>query len=355
MRQLLRKIRRRLLPAPVRPLILMYHRIASPKVDPWGLAVRPANFEAHLGILRRRRSPMTVSELVRQLDRGALPDDAVAVTFDDGYVDNLRRAKPLLSAAGVPGTLFVTTGAIGQQAEFWWDEVARGILAREAALDCTVTIAGEPIRIAFDAIDPTSIATSGWRAWQDPATPREAAYMHVWSRLRAAPARERDAAMRMLRQALGQTTAHPDDLPMSASGVAEMAAEGLVEIGGHTVTHPVLPLLDPDERRREILDGKQACERMVHGTIAGFAYPHGAIDDDSRAAVQECGFAWACSTVSACVSRTHPDRFALPRMFVEDWDGPAFERALATAGAHAVAAEATASGRGRSSRLQVTS
>ena len=65
-----------------------------------------------------------------------------------------------------------------------------------------------------------------------------------------------------------------------------------------------------------------------NGSIAGFAYPHGALDADSRAAVQECGFAWACSTDSRPVSRQEYDPYALPRLGVVDWDGDAFERAL---------------------------
>jgi hypothetical protein len=93
----------------------------------------------------------------------------------------------------------------------------------------------------------------------------------------------------------------------------------------------------------------------VNATVAGFAYPHGEIDEDSRAAVEECGFAWACSTVSACVSRSGANRFALPRVFVEDWDGHAFERALTGASARAVAEEARPGSERSSRRLEVTS
>ena len=62
--------------------------------------------------------------------------------------------------------------------------------------------------------------------------------------------------------------------------------------------------------------------------IAGCAYPHGALDADSRAAVQECGFAWACSTASRAVSLRDYDRYALPRISVRDINGHDFERAL---------------------------
>ncbi len=315
-----------------RPLILMYHRVADPPVDPWCLAVRPDHFEEHLAVLRRSRQPLTVSEFVERLERRTLSADAVAVTFDDGYVDNLREAKPRLAAAGVPATFFVTTGTVGQRTEYWWDELARGILLRQAALDCEVVIAGEPLRLVFPQAGGTE-KRRAWRAWEPPRTEREATYLAVWRRLRIVSAGERGRVMTRLRGLLDLPPPDVNDLPMSEAEVAELAADGLVEIGGHTVTHPVLPGLGPTERRCEILEGKIACEQLVNRQIAGFAYPHGALNPDSRAAVQECGFVWACSTESCAVSRRGYDAYALPRLAVCDGDGRAFERALRGGGA----------------------
>ncbi|HET7218044.1 MAG TPA: polysaccharide deacetylase family protein [Vicinamibacterales bacterium] len=355
MRQLIGRLRRRLRPAPVRPAILMYHRVASPRVDPWGLAVSPQNFAAHLRVIRGCRTPMTMSALVERLQRRTLPDNAVAVTFDDGYVDNLRQARPLLLDAGVPATLFVTTGATGRTTEFWWDEIARGILAREAALDCAIRIAGQPCVIAFDRSDRERLDRERcWRAWQDPRTSRQKAYMDVWSRLRAASPDARDAAMLSIGEALDDAPADPDDVPMSASELAQMTAGGVVEIGAHTVSHPVLPLLDAAAKRHETGESKRACERIAGAPVAGFAYPHGAMNEDARAAVQEAGFRWACSTAHQCVPRTNPDLFALPRLFIEDWDASSFERALRHASARAAAAEESDRPRQRD-RVEVTS
>jgi len=305
----------------------MYHRIAHPSVDPWGLAVQPDHFEQHLTVLRRSRQTFSMSQFVQRLERHTLPRNAVAVTFDDGYVDNLRAAKPRLAAGDVPATLFVTTGPVGQRTEYWWDELARGILLRAAALDCEVMIGGEPCRLSFARLEEASPGCT-WRAWEEPRTGRQATYLDVWRRLRDVPASEREAVMKRLRPLLDAAPAAANDLPMTETEVAELAAGGLFEIGGHTVSHPLLPMLDPAARRREILQGKLACERLVEGSVVGFAYPHGALDADSRAAVQECGFAWACSTDSRPVSRQEYDAYALPRLGVVDCDGDAFERAL---------------------------
>ena len=121
------------------PAILMYHRIATPDVDPWGLSVSPERFAEQVQALRARRTILSMDAFVTRLRSGDLPHDAVALTFDDGYLDNLRRAKPILEAADVPATVFLTTGRIGTGKEFWWDELARMVLSRAEPLSASVT------------------------------------------------------------------------------------------------------------------------------------------------------------------------------------------------------------------------
>src|SRR5262249_43740871 len=94
------------------PAILMYHRVTEIDIDPWGLAVTPENFAGHMAYLKRCRTPFPMSEFVERHAGGALPQDAVSVTFDDGYLDNLLHAKSPLGAEDVPATLFVVTGRL---------------------------------------------------------------------------------------------------------------------------------------------------------------------------------------------------------------------------------------------------
>ena len=327
------RLRQRLRPGRTAPLILMYHRVADLRVDPWGLAVHPDRFGAHLEVLRVSRRAFAMSEFVSRAKRGTLPRNAVAITFDDGYADTLRRARPRLAAAGMPATLFLATAFVGQPFEYWWDELARGILERAQPLDERVTVAGQTYRLRLALLaDPTG-SSAAWRGWEPPRTERQELYYTLWERLRGLPAADRDITMTRLREVLRAPAPDPDGLPMSATEIGELAAGGLFEIGGHTATHPVLPTLSPAERRREILEGKFACERLTDGAVSGFAYPHGANDPDSRAAVAECGFDWACTTESRALARFEPDWYALPRVPVLNWDAPAFERALRTASA----------------------
>lgn len=97
---------------PVRPLILMYHSIGR---NPANFTVRPEEFEKQMGFLRKSgRLCLTISEFVWRLKSGDLPETAVAVTFDDGYLDNYTEALPILKKYSIPGTIFVATGYIGR-------------------------------------------------------------------------------------------------------------------------------------------------------------------------------------------------------------------------------------------------
>jgi peptidoglycan/xylan/chitin deacetylase (PgdA/CDA1 family) len=332
-RTVLHRIRRRLRPQPVRPLILMYHRVAALRVDPWQLAVRPDAFAAHLAVLRETRQPLAMSEFVGRARRGMLPANAVAITFDDGYADTLRQAQPRLAAAGVPATLFLATAFVGQGVEYWWDELARRILERNDALDDAVTIGAATCRLTLAAVDDAAGASATWRASEAPRTERERLYYALWDRLRLLPAADREAAMDALRGVLRAPASRPDDLPMTAAEVAALAGDGLFEIGGHTASHPVLPALTPAERRRDIGAGKAACERLIGRAPIGFAYPFGANDADSRAAVADCGFGWACTTEAGPVPAPVADWYALPRVAVLDWDAATFAQALEVASA----------------------
>jgi peptidoglycan/xylan/chitin deacetylase (PgdA/CDA1 family) len=310
----------------------MYHRVAAVPVDPWDLAVHPDGFAAHLAVLRASRQPLALSEFVERAQRGSLPRDAVAITFDDGYADTLRQAQPRLAAAGVPATLFLATAFVGQAVEYWWDELARSILERNDALDEAVVIGGAVCRLKLAAVADAAGDSASWHAADAPRTERERIYYALWERLRALRAPERDAAMHALRAALRAPAPRPDDLPMTAAAVKALAADPLFEIGGHTATHPVLPALTHAERRRDILEGKRACEALTGRAAIGFAYPHGANDADSRAAVAECGFRWACTTQAGSVAAPS-DWYALPRLAVLDWDAATFAQALEGASA----------------------
>lgn len=310
------------------PVILLYHRIATCQSDPWELAVTPDRFAEQLAVLRDTREILAISTFLDLLEAGHLPANAAAVTFDDGYVDNLKAAKPLLQRAGVPAAVFIATGYIGKGKEFWWDELARLMLQCDAAVDCAISIAGTYHRLELSTSLADDMPETPWKNWRHPRTEREQAYIDMWRLLKPLAGVEREKALSMLQAALASGPADPDDLPMTAEEIRELTSGGLIEIGAHSETHPILTGLPREERTREIERSRTHCEQLLGRPIEGFAYPHGAYDEKTRANVREAGFRFACSTRTRPVDVDRFDPFALPRLKVKDWDASTFERAI---------------------------
>ncbi|MGE3528748.1 MAG: polysaccharide deacetylase family protein [Methyloceanibacter sp.] len=309
-----------------RPIILAYHRIVEPDIDPWGLAVAPDRFQEQLAVLRETREPFAMSAFLDRLERGNLPANAVAVTFDDGYVDNLTAAKPRLERAGIPAAVFIATGYVGATREFWWDELARLILEFPSAIDCEVAVGGKRQRLTLRAL---AEARTPWTDWRHPRTEREQAYIEMWGHLRSLTSARRDEALAALRAVLESGPAAANDLPMRAEEIAALASGGSIEIGAHSQTHPVLTALPPEDMRREIAISKSECERLIGRPVEGFAYPHGAHDEATCASVREEGFRFACAIKNRSIDADRFDNLALPRLKVLNWTAEAFERAMA--------------------------
>jgi peptidoglycan/xylan/chitin deacetylase (PgdA/CDA1 family) len=97
--------------------ILLYHSVCpAPPPDLRRWSVTPQTFDAHLGLIRELGlAPLTVSQLVAlQVSGGEVPENTVVVTFDDGYADFAEHAVSILERHGVPATLYLTTGALGE-------------------------------------------------------------------------------------------------------------------------------------------------------------------------------------------------------------------------------------------------
>ncbi len=321
----LRSAIRRVWPPKPKPLILMYHRIADEPVDPWALAVSPAHFEEHLLVLRRTRHPLPLSEFVRALTAGTLPPNAVALTFDDGYVDNLFAGKPRLAAADVPATVFLATGYLDGSEEIWSDELARLILLGDGPQSFELPVVGELMLFELGTDPP---------ARGDGTTPVESlqrrlgALRKIREVLRVLDDEKRRPVMAQLRSIFGGQ-GHSANVAraMTSQEVKTLVADGLVTIGAHTVTHPVLPKLAAATCHREISQSKIACESLIGAPVAAFAYPYGDFDTQAREIVRASGFLFACSTQRGPVGAAS-DIFALPRIHVSNSNGDTFEQAL---------------------------
>lgn len=125
-------------------IILLYHRVAELETDPQMLAVSPENFSKHMKFLKKNYDVLRFED-----DWEKVKSPSVVVTFDDGYVDNLINAKPILEQYDVSATIFVATGNIGNNKEFWWDDVERIILLNDHLPD-TFTLCWKQKQLVFD-------------------------------------------------------------------------------------------------------------------------------------------------------------------------------------------------------------
>jgi peptidoglycan/xylan/chitin deacetylase (PgdA/CDA1 family) len=314
-------------------VILMYHRIGDPGCDPWRLAVRPERFAEHLNVLRRNARPIGLRRLAKELGEGTLKPGAVAVTFADGYANNLYEAKPLLERHEVPATVFVTSGMVGREREFWWDELEAILLApRELPQALRLEIGGQthewgPIDAARDFLKQ-SRSHQAQGGWEGQPNSRHAFYFSVWEKLKPLSPLAREKVLDDIRAWAGNFHGLRDShRPLTGDELRALDG-GAVEVGAHTVSHPSLTKHSPDVQKQEIRESKRWLEDFLRRSVRAFAYPYGDHSRATTALVAQAGFELACTTqATAVMGGNNP--YTLPRIPICDWDSTEFARCLA--------------------------
>ncbi len=298
-------------------LILGYHRVAEAGASAYGLCVSPANFAEQIEVLHRHCRPVSVLGLAEGLDDGSLPPRAVAVTFDDGYADVLDKARPWLERYGVPATVFVVTGRLGHK--FWWDELADALMGSKPPKEhLHLRVGGETVVWELD--DP-SVGQDG------PPEDRSRLASDLYRRLLPLAPEEQCRVLSQIQAWAGDSSVAPETGRSLTSAEVQQLAGDLVDIGAHTVTHPLLAAQPTALQRSEIRDSKSALEALLDRPIIGFSYPNGSTSPTTRALVREAGFSYACGS-QPDVARRSSHRYQLPRFWVPDFDGEAFGRWL---------------------------
>jgi peptidoglycan/xylan/chitin deacetylase (PgdA/CDA1 family) len=317
-------------------VILLYHRVSQLPTDPQLLCVTPGHFAEHLEILRKKYSPMGLQELSQVYRQGNLPQRAVVVTFDDGYYDNLSNAKPLLERYDIPATVFVTTGYVGRQRECWWDELERLLLQPGTLPDTlSLTLGGKHHHWKLgDASSYSEEAYECYRTWnvrKKRLSGRQDLYNALHPLIRPlADGSQREVMDVLFAWAGLKPTLRSTHRTLSTDEVLCMAKGRLIDIGAHTITHPVLSLLPPAMQQAEIQGSMTRLEETLGRPVTSFAYPYGLRSDYSAetiATVKQSGFTCASSSYEDNVWQGS-DRFQLPRRIVFDWDGEQFARKL---------------------------
>ena len=297
-----------------RGLILLYHRVAETAADPFRICVSPAQFAGEMQVLSQAFTPMSLEEMVVAAGSGTLPPRAVAVTFDDGYLDNLECALPILEQHQIPATFFVVTGNPGQQ--FWWDRLAHAVYTpNELRPRLTLTIMGNLERLQV----------------QDNPAGRRRLVLQLHRLLLPVAEAEREAVLADLHAWAGsEQCADAETRLMSDAELLTIAASGCVTIGAHTMTHPRLSTLSVEQQRDELRQSKSHLESIIQAPVTSFSYPFGMPEDftdETLRLVKQEGYQSACTNLVGVVT-AGSDHFQLPRYWIGNWSASQFRRRL---------------------------
>lgn len=313
-------------------LVLMYHRINKPFGDPWNLSVSPENFEGHLRVLQENYSVVSSAELTEQIKRKKIKKNCVAITFDDGYLDNYTNAKILLEEYNIPAAFFITDGNLRNRKPFWWDELEQ-IIVHQESLPSTFSVPINKKTIHFDLHQEAELSDELRSKHADykagnPPTLRAKLYLKLWQIFNPLPKKEQEHLLQLIRSWAGFTETVPGlDSCMSAEQLRSLADNPLFTIGGHSVTHPLLSSHPEEVQYREITENRQFLENLTEKKIEHFAYPSGNYDDITIKILKDNNFSAAFTTISKPVFKK-TGLFKINRFQVNNWSEDKFKRTL---------------------------
>lgn len=283
--------------------ILRYHAIAGVEGDRYAepsIRISPEAFERHIAYLTSSYRVLPLTDAVDCLRRKkSLPSNAVAITFDDGYADNLSAAR-VLHRYGATATFYITAGCVSGEKPFWPAEVRELVLRLQEPRIC---LTAGPVEVTMSCADGRD---------------RQAAIRQLSRLLKSHTIPVREALREELRQQVG---VGPLNSPMLTwRELAEMHRLGMT-IGAHTLTHPNLPSAGRVDACQEITGAKARLEKELGIPVTMFSYPNGGaeryITPEIRQLVRDAGYE-AATTSSNGFADASSDLFGLERVQVAE-------------------------------------
>jgi len=272
--------------------ILMYHRIlpraeaAARDVEP-GMVVTPETFARQLDWLQQGFRVLPLADVVACLESGrSLPPGAVAITFDDGWLDNHVHALPALARRGLPATIFLVTARVGSRGAFWPDEACR-------------RFARVPLAERGELARALGLALAG------------SAPVDLVAALKPLDEAERERRLEALRARTPEPPETPREL-LDWSEIDEMARAGIA-FESHGTSHAILTGLQAAAAERELRDARAALAARGHGAGGLLAYPSGGFDTAVAGLARSAGYR-AAVTTERRIARRGDDLFTLPRL-----------------------------------------
>jgi peptidoglycan/xylan/chitin deacetylase (PgdA/CDA1 family) len=242
-----------------------------------GRGVRQLRWQ--LDLLRRLGTVVPLAEALRDLAAGVpLPARAVALTFDDGYRDNLDLAAPLLERLGLPATFFLVPAMLSGRVGAWWETLAWAVAGTSRT--------EIPWRAGTVALD-TEPRRRGW-------------FDEVAEQLKGTDRAARERTVARLVATLDPAGEPPRRLFLDWDGARGLVRRGFA-IGSHSEFHAILSRETAVEQRRDLVASRQELRRELDVPVELLAYPNGRrcdFDDDTVAAARHAGYAFALTTMT---------------------------------------------------------
>ena len=252
-----------------------------------------SQFENILDFIQENCTVLQLTEASKALAKGKLPKNAVSITFDDGYDDWLHTVAPALRARNMPATFFITTEQLGGTA-LWHERIVAAVRG--------LPDSGTQLPYGFGNYTDLRAESSRVRLVAE-----------LTERMKYAPMADRMGAVELLEAQASSALTLPK--AFDRDSVRQLHSQGF-EIGGHTISHPILNECSDEQALIEIGGCKEELEAIIGGEVTSFAYPNGrpVTDYDSRhvAMVKACGYQTAVATSGGGATRSS-DIFQLPR------------------------------------------
>jgi peptidoglycan/xylan/chitin deacetylase (PgdA/CDA1 family) len=279
-----------------RLLVLGWHNVDSTWCFPADEGAGLRGLARQLRILRSVANVVPLASALADLTAGRpLPARAVAITFDDGYRDNLTRAVPLLRDLGLPATCFLVPGILGRTTRAWWEELASA-----------VTHARTPRIVWGERTHPV----------RTPAE-RQAAARALAGSLKGCDRTSREAALDKLIGLLDPARGYSTDEHFVDWDEALQLREHM-EIGSHSLHHAILSQESAEEQSFDLRAARVHLQERLGVDAPVLAYPNGTAADYSvstTAAADQAGHSHAVTTRRG-LNRADTPRFEIRRIVV---------------------------------------
>lgn len=262
--------------------VLCYHRILPKELKSSStlpdLVVTPETFDAHCKFLAAHFEVQTLCKACDLLQNGYSGKRPLAViTFDDGYRDNIRYASPILKTHGLQATFFIISGLAGKTECPWYDRLNHAVSTLITHGKLEECLNGSSLHYLFEG--------------NGSPTPKEI--------VQAAKKMSPEERFLVVSQLAAQIGANGMDSElnwiMSLTELKILQEEGH-EIGSHTVSHEILPLLDDIGINAEVSESKEFLECGLNSQVRSFCYPNGDYNSATLEAVKAAKYSYACTT-----------------------------------------------------------